>query len=182
MRVRFPLSPPPSRRRAAVPALLAALLSLGTIGLAAADGNPGAAREFVARFGPTWFEHLHDDIQSAYPFGRSNKANDAKIAKVFDVNTVSRDVALTDEHYLYDGDQYAVQWFYHATFVQTGAKQVECTLAFGRVQDGQLIEWREYFDDAVGELQAAGALPLYAPGEEPFPWPRQAQIRRPYRP
>ena len=177
MRSGFPFPKHPRR------VLFPALLILSALAVAAADESAaGAARAFIAAHGPRWFEHLHPDIQSAYPFGRSNRANDAEIAKGLDINTVSRDVSITDEHYLYEGDWYGVQWFYRATFVKGGAKQQESTLAFGRVQDGQLIEWREYFDDAVGELQAEGKLPLYAPGEEPFPWPAGAKICHPYRP
>ena len=163
--------------------LLPALLLFSALAVTVADENTaGAARTFIAAHGPRWFEHLHPEIQSAYPFGRSTQAHDAEIAKGFDINTVSRDVSITDEHYLYDGDWYAVQWFYRATFVKGGAKQQESTLAFGRVQDSKLIEWKEYFDDAVGELQAEGKLPLYAPGEEPFPWPEGTKTRHSYRP
>ena len=140
----------------------------------------GAAKKFIDRVGDDSLKYFADSIEESYPFGRSNKARDEEVAKAGE--GTSTDWKLTNRHYLFDGDWYAVQWFYGATTIKTGKKQLECTLAFGKVQDGKLVVWDEYFDDVVGELQQEGKLPYYEPDETPFPWPAAATLKHPYRP
>lgn len=142
----------------------------------------GAAKKFIDRVGDDSLKYFADSIEESYPFGRSNKTRDEEIAKGGGMETTTTDWKLSNRHYLFDGDWYAVQWFYSATTIKTGKKQLECTLAFGKVQDGKLVVWNEYFDDLVGELQQAGELPFYEPDEAPFPWPAAATLKHPYRP
>ena len=142
----------------------------------------GAAKKFIDSFGDTALSRFSDKIEEAYPFGRSNKARDEEIAKGGGMETTTTDWKVFNKHYLFDGDWYAVEWFYSATTIKTGGRQVESTLAFGKVQDGKLVVWDEYFDDVVGELEQAGQLPLYKPAEMPFPWPAGATLKHPYRP
>ena len=142
----------------------------------------GAARKFIDQVGDNSLKYFADSIEESYPFGRSNKARDEEISKGGGMETITTDWKLTNRHYLFDGDWYAVQWFYGATTIKTGKKQLECTLAFGKVKDGKLVVWNEYFDDTVGELEQEGKLPLYQPDETPFPWPAAATLKHPYRP
>ena len=140
------------------------------------------AQQFIARTGDDALKFFADSIEESYPFGRSNKAHDAEIAKGGGMETITTDWKVFNKHYLFDGDWFAVEWFYSATTVKTGGKQLESTLAFGKVQDGKLVVWDEYFDDVVGELEQDGKLPLYDLDEMPFPWPAKAVLKHPYRP
>ncbi len=163
------------------------LLPLVISGLGAAlrgepvPGNDSAV-DFINTREAVWFDHKHPEIVEGYPFGRSDAANNAALDKVFTFTDVSKDFFLRNKRYLAEGDWYVVEWFYGATSARTGAEQIEASLCFGRIKDQKLIEWIEYFDDSVGEMQMAGVLPLYDPGEEPFPWPRATYQRRSYRP
>lgn len=164
-----------------------AVMAAGLLCMAVPSAHPGpdeagAAKKFIDRVGDDSLKYFADSIEESYPFGRSNKARDEEISKAGGMETTSTDWKLSNRHYLFDGDWYAVQWFYGATTIKTGKKQLECTLAFGKVQDGKLVVWAEYFDDLVGELQQEGKLPLYEPDEAPFPWPAAATLKHPYRP
>jgi hypothetical protein len=137
---------------------------------------------FINTLEPVWFKHKSPAIKESYPFGQSDAANNAALDKVFDFAEVSKDSDIRNKRYLAEGDWYAVEWHYHATSVATGRKQVESSLCLAQVKDRKLVWWIEYFDDTVGELQMKGDLPLPPPSEAPTPWPRQATLRRPYRP
>lgn len=101
---------------------------------------------------------------------------DHKIAPLY-VADVSREFGLPtnekwrilNKHYAFDGQWFIVEWPFEAQDKKTGRMQREGTLAFGRIQDDQLIEWIEYFDGFVAHLQLAGALPLFGKDEMPFP-------------
>ncbi len=147
-----------------------------------AEPEKSAAREFISQFGDDWMNHFAAEYESAYPFGRSNQKHDAEIAQALTLSQATENLTLTNKRYLFDGDWYAVQWIYGATSTKTRKRQTESTVAFGRVKDGKLVVWEEYFDDLVGELQADGKLPLYQADEEPYPWPAGATIKHPYRP
>lgn len=142
----------------------------------------GPAKRFIDRVGDASLDNFADTIDEAYPFGRSNKAHDDEIARAGGMQTITTDWKEYNKHYLFDGDWYAVEWFYSATTIKTGGRQIESTLAFGKVKDGKLVVWNEYFDDVVGELEQEGKLPLYQADELPFPWPAGAKIKHPYRP
>jgi hypothetical protein len=149
---------------------------------AAPAPGPDDAATFIATRGPNQFDFTHPDITEAFPFGRSDAANDKKLADLHAFGALTDFGALDHRHYLVEGDRFAVEWLYHATWKKTGRPQVEASLCFGRVKDQQLISWTEYFDDTVGELQDQHLLPLYAEGEENFPWPGPTGTSRVYRP
>ncbi len=114
---------------------------------------------------------------------------DHKIAPSY-VADVSREFGLPtnekwrilNKHYAFDGQWFIVTWLFEAQDKKTGRMQREGTLAFGRIQDDQLIEWIEYFDGFVAHLQRAGALPFFGKDEMPFPWPDYDGTSRKYRP
>lgn len=141
------------------------------------------AKAFVDRVGDGLLDNFADSVDEAYPFGRSNKAHDDEIAKSpAGMHLTTTDWKLWNKHFFYDGDWFAVEWFYGATTIKTGGKQIESTLAFGKVKDGKIIIYNEFFDDTVGEMEQSGILPLYTEDEFPFPWPAGAKIKHPYRP
>lgn len=152
-----------------------------TAGAATAPG-PDDAATFIATRGPNQFDYTHPEIKEAFPFGRSDAANDKKLAASHAFGTLTDFGALDHRHYLVEGDRFAVEWLYHATWKKTGNRQVEASLCFGRVKDQQLISWTEYFDDTVGELQDQHQLPLYAESEVNYPWPAPTVLTRVYRP
>jgi ketosteroid isomerase-like protein len=170
------------------PVSLSSLLTtcLFLIITARAETKPGAAAAFIAAHGDVWFNFWADDREEAYPFGYSNKKITEEISK--EVNPAagtSIDATLTNKHYIFEGDWYAVEWYYSATDKKTGRRQRESTCAFGRIKDGKLNYWREFFDDRVGRRQQGfypGKLPLYGDAESPSPWPAKAKLFVRYRP
>ena len=141
-----------------------------------------SASTFINTRENLWFKYKSPAMREAYPFGRSDAANNAKVDQIFDFSKVSKENELRNKHYLAEGDWYAVEWNYSATNVTTGRKQVESSLCLAQIKDQLIVQWIEYFDDTVGELQMEGKLPLPPRTEEPTPWPLQAAITRPYRP
>ena len=143
---------------------------------------PESATTFINTRENEWYKYKSPMIEEAYPFGRSNAANNSKLAKAADGSEVSKDAGIRNKHFLAENDWYAVEWNYFATSVATGRKQTESSLCLAQVKGGQIVWWIEYFDDTVGELQMAGKLPLPPETEAPNPWPLKATITRPYRP
>ena len=67
--------------------LARALCPLSCAGeLAAAD----SATTFINTRENVWYKYKSPDIQEAYPFGRSNRAHNAELDKIFDANTAAR--------------------------------------------------------------------------------------------
>lgn len=145
--------------------------------------NPAhTAAEWIPLFGEKWWDHYHPDYKAWYPGGRSDRYHDTWIAKVNRVHLRTTDWRIFNRDYAYDGQWFAVEWFYRATDKADGFQQWESTLGFGRIEEGRIILWAEYFDNGVGELQRIGLLPLYEAAEPHAPWPARARISLPYRP
>jgi len=162
-------------------------VSLSQTSYAARDGGDqgNIAREWVAVWGDKWMKNFHKDIDLQMPGGRSNYYHDQYIKEAMNRSAGTGWVGwtMTNKSYTYEGDWFAVEWFYQATQGSTGVVQVESTVAFGRIQDDRLIVWIEYFDDMVGHYQNISAMSLYdKDNEEPFPWPEKVALKRSYRP
>lgn len=102
--------------------------------------------------------------------------------KQWKLNPITENWEIFHKSYVYDGEWFAVEWFYRAAYLDDGFTQWECTLGIGRIVDGKMILWTEYFDDAVGKLQRLHLMPNPEPDEEVFPWPAKAKVSLPYRP
>jgi len=149
------------------------------------DKNNGVAKNWVAKWGDKWWERYHRDIDAQYPGGRSNRFHDQYIQDALKrlSDDAWTDYEITNKDYLYDGEWFAVEWFYQSRQPSTGAVQVESTIAFGRIEDDSLRVWIEYFDDMVGNYQKIGAMKLFDKDEEaPYPWPEGTVLKRKYRP
>lgn len=150
------------------------------------DSQPdNSARYWIAEWGEKWWEGFHDDIEAWYPGGRSDRFHNKYVEEAMRGMSESawEDWEISNERYIYHDDWFAVEWFYRAIQPSTGKEQIEATLAFGRVQDGRMIELFEFFDDMVGRYQGIGAMRLFDRAEEePFPWPPATAISREYRP
>lgn len=142
------------------------------------------AKKWTAEWGEKWYERYHDEVDSQYPGGRSNKFHDLYIQEALKNNDDPWvDWQITNRHYLFDGDWFAAEWFYQSTQQSTGITQVESTVAFGKIEDDHLRVWIEYFDDMVGRYQVLGVMgPFDKSKEKPYPWPENAPIKRKYRP
>jgi hypothetical protein len=161
------------------PAVLAFfLLALPSAGAANADD----AETFIQNREPKRSDYQHPELKEAFPFGRSDLANDKKLAALGAFDALTDYEGLDHKHFIVEGNRYAVEWLYHATWKSTKNKQVEASLCFARVKDQLLISWTEYFDDTVGELQDKHLLPLYGDPKELFPWPSPTTTTRIYRP
>lgn len=174
---------PPTNRATLAAVLTGLAVTLGADELTEGD-QEAAVRQWVEDWGDKWWERYHSDYVALYPGGRSDRYHDQYVEKILPYFPENRteNWTITGKRYIYDGDWFAVEWFFQSTFVKSGDVQKEATLAFGRIEDDRLIEWIEYFDDAVGEYQRQGALPLYDSDEDPYPWPENVPLFRKYRP
>ena len=162
--------------------LLTSLLSLGAAQLASESSAGNSAQKFINTVENEWYRHKAGNIEEWYPFGHTNPAHAAALKLLGPTPSVSKDWSITNKAYLAEDDWYAVEWFYSATNLAPGRKQVECTLGFSQIKNQKIVQWIEYFDDTVGEQQMNGTLSLYTETDEPFPWPAVNPPRRVYRP
>ena len=141
-------------------------------------------RQWVEEWGDKWWERYHDDYDAQYPGGRSNRYHDLYIAESMKrlAETSTSNWKISNQQYMFDGEWFAVEWFYESTHNSTGKVQRESTIAFGKIEDDHLRVWVEYFDDMVGHYQYIGAMRLPAEEETPFPWPENTALTRKYRP
>jgi hypothetical protein len=140
------------------------------------------AKEWVPHFAEEWWNHYHPDYEAWYPGGRSNRFHDAWLARVMKKHARSVNWEIFNRQYAFDGQWFAVEWFYRATDVDSDFRQWESTLAFARIHEGKKILWIEYFDDSVGNLQRIGMMPFFDADEPIAPWPAKAILKMPYRP
>ncbi|MGJ3242916.1 MAG: hypothetical protein ACFE0O_08185 [Opitutales bacterium] len=171
------------------------LLGIATLGgwsllLQAQDAEPtdepppytgDSAEAWIERYGEVWFDHFGDSYESWYPGGRSNEFHDQWIRKMLYEDPRTTDWTIFNQQYVFDGQWYAVEWFYQSTYTDTSFQQWESTFCLGKIEDGKLVVWYEFFDD-FGELQKLGLMPKFKKGEAIFPWPEDATLHLPYRP
>jgi len=161
----------------------------GTSAIAAETAKPIiydpklTAAEWVPLYGEEWWHHYHPAYEGWFPGGRSNFYHDKWIfGKVAIKHALTDNWLIFNRNYSFDGQWFAVEWSYRATDKTDGFKQWESTMGFGRIKDGKLILWCEYFDDSVGHLQKLGLMPIYEADEPHAPWPAKAILHMPYRP
>jgi hypothetical protein len=148
------------------------------------SSHENVTQQWVDHWGDKIEERLHPDIQGAFPGGRSDRYQNAYIARVLPelglpTNFNWREI---NKHYAFDGDWFIVEYLFQAEDKKTGRLQREGTLAFGRVKDDRLIVSIEYFDRFVKGLEHVEALPPFRADEMPFPWPDYDGLTRKYRP
>mgnify|MGYP006430218125 CR=1 FL=1 len=151
----------------------------------AGDKSENLARPWVDKWGEIFWERFHDNLEAWYPGGRTNSFHNLYIEQALKriPDAPWEDWEISNQDYTFTGDWFAAEWFYKAVHPSTGKVQLEATLVFGRIQDGELIRLYEYFDDMVGRYQFIGAMRLYdRTDEDPFPWPRGTALSRAYRP
>ncbi len=138
--------------------------------------------EWIPLYGETWWDYYHHDWQGYFPGGRDDRYHNQWVMQQWFKNTITKDWTITNKTHVFDGEWFAVEWHYQATYLSDNFTEWETTLAIGRIEEGKLILWIEYFDDVVGKLQKLKLMPFPDKGETVFPWPIKAKISLPYRP
>jgi len=111
---------------------------------------------------------LHEDARLAYPRRRLGKREWIEDLAEFSSRHV--DTRVYVHAVVVDGSDFAVEWQFATTDRETGIRTAVGDAIIGAVRDGRIVEWKEYLDGRVPELQRQGRLPLDE-GLEPFPWP-----------
>ncbi|MEM7790273.1 MAG: hypothetical protein AAF546_02625 [Verrucomicrobiota bacterium] len=140
------------------------------------------ASKWIPEYGEDWFNHFSDDYIGLFPGGRSNKYHDAYIGEAWYDDPITKDWVIFDRKYIYEGQWFAVLWFYTATNTSNGFQQVESTIGMGKIEDGKMSVWIEYFDDSVGHMQELRIMPFFEEGGEGLPWPPNSTLKQEYRP
>ncbi len=173
----------------AASAILVLALALAAPAARAADAGSAApapvtndSSAWIAQFGDNIWAQYHPDWEGWFPGGHSNRIHQLYVQNVWDHHPISREWLVTNKHWVFDGEWFAVEWYYRAKFNDDGFQQWESTLGIGHLKDGKLISWTEYFDDCVGNLQHLRLMPVYDIDEPIFPWPSKAILRMGYRP
>ncbi len=86
------------------------------------------------------------------------------------------DIRFVNMNIVIQGDRFVAEYQYCSTNRATGKREADGTAAVGEVKEGRIVAWKEYYDPAVGDLQAAGKL-VVDEGGPAFPYPRNAPNR-----
>jgi len=181
--------PAPSAFRSIPKILAAGLTALLAAALPAQESKPGLlstvtddSAVWLPLYGERMMEYYHPDWQGWFPGGRSNRFHEQYAQGVWQRAPSTRDWQLLNRTYVPDGEWFAMEYFYRATYTADGFRQWEATLGVGRLKEGRLVLWMEFFDDSLGNLQRLRLMPLFGEQEPVYPWPVKAVLSLPYRP
>lgn len=122
----------------------------------------------------TFSSLLHKDVVFAFPGNRFSKAQLVNMFKQY--QSEKREIKIyLGEPFLYDGKKFATAYQFAATDRETEKRQAVGTGVVGRIKDGKIIEFKEYYDEEVAVLQYAGKLPLDE--GQVSPWPASVWLR-----
>lgn len=123
-------------------------------------------------------EIIHDSVIVAYPRHLMDKEGWLRELAAF--SKMNTDTRVYVHAIVVDGPDFALEWQFATTEVETGIRTAVSDAIIGRIEDGRIIVWKEYLDGRVLELQRAGKLELRE-GMEPMPWPleRSPAVRPP---
>ncbi len=138
--------------------------------------------EWIPLYGEDWFNYFHPDWMGWFPGGKNNAYHDKRVQARWAENQITKDWTIFNKSHVFDGEWFAVEWFYQATYLSDGFTEWETTLGIGKLKEGKLVLWIEYFDDNVGKLQKLGLMPFPDKDEPVYPWTAKAKINLPYRP
>ncbi len=173
--------------RLRIAVLLTAILlaAFGLWGPARADTaapDRDATRELVQRFLKSWETNdadtfadlLHDEVEFAYPGDRLDKQSLLATFRAYQRDKENIRIYLWDRFFV-DADRFATAYQFAATDRGTGLRQAVGTGVIGRVRDGKIVLFKEYYDEQVAIDQYAGRLPLDE--GEVSPWPASVWLR-----
>jgi hypothetical protein len=138
--------------------------------------------KWIPVFGDNIWAQYHPDWQGWFPGGHSNRFHELYVKTKWDRHPITDKWIVSNQDWVFNGEWFAVEWFYRASYTDDGFQQWESTLGIGRLKDNKLVSWTEYFDDSVGNLQHLRLMPVYDITEPVFPWPAKASLHLPYRP
>ncbi len=152
------------------------LLWPGLLFILAACNDRGEVEHLVRQHATAWetgnpeimAEIIHEDAVLAYPTRRLGKAE--WLADLAEFSVTNTDTRIYIHEIVVDGRDFAVEWQFATTDRGSGARTAVSDAIMGRVQEGQIVLWKEYLDGRVAKLQEEGALQIEE-GAEPFPWP-----------
>ncbi|RME62886.1 MAG: hypothetical protein D6782_11345 [Alphaproteobacteria bacterium] len=110
----------------------------------------------------------------AYPGGRLDKAQ--LIALFEDYQNRKTDIRIyLWDHFFMDGERFFTAYQFAATDRKTGKRQAVGTGVSGRMKNGKIVVFKEFYDNEVAHHQYAGTLPL----DEGvvMPWPASIWLR-----
>ena len=110
----------------------------------------GDAEKFAAAFG--------DKALFAYPGDRFDKPQLVEMFKNYHQD--KSDIKIYFGQFLVDGDRFALMYQFAATDRQSGTRQAVGSAATGRIENGKIILYKEYYDEHVAKRQAAKEIPL----------------------
>ena len=117
---------------------------------------------------------MHEDIIFAYPGDRLGKEETMAMFKEFQTEKKDIKIYLWDQIIL-DKDRFATAYQFAATDLQSGKRQAVGTGVIGKITDGKIILFKEYYDEDVAILQYENKLPL----DEGIvcPWPASIWLK-----
>ena len=110
----------------------------------------GDADQFATAFG--------DKLLFAYPGDRLNKEQLIELFKSYQQD--KKDIKIYFGRFLVNGDRFAMTYQFAATDRKSGARQAVGTAASGRIEDGKIVLYKEFYDEHVAKRQAAHEIPL----------------------
>lgn len=138
---------------------------------------------WIQHYGEDWFNHYAESFEIYFPGGKSNEYHEQYIKSALYSRVPTKDWTIFNRRYYTDGPYFACEWYYKATYKDDGFQQWESTLVIGKIKDGKLIWFSEWFDDSVGSLQRLHLLDFFENTEgEVHPWPNTKLMRADYRP
>ena len=110
----------------------------------------GDAEKFAAAF--------DDHALFAYPGDRLDKPQLVEMFKNY--HRDKADIKIYFGQFLVEGDQFALMYQFAATDRQSGVRQAVGSAATGKIENGKIILYKEYYDEHVAKRQAAKEIPL----------------------
>ncbi len=110
----------------------------------------GDADQFSGAFG--------DKVLFAYPGDRLDKPQLVEMFKNYQHD--KKDIKIYFGRFLVEGNRFAMTYQFAATDRQSGVRQAVGTAASGRIEDGKIVLYKEFYDEHVAKRQAAKEIPL----------------------
>ena len=110
----------------------------------------GDAEKFASAF--------DDKAVFAYPGDRLDKPHLVEMFKNYHQDKT--DIKIYFGRFLVEDNRFAMTFQFAATDRKSGARQAVGTAASGRVENGKLVLYKEFYDEHVAKRQAAKEIPL----------------------
>jgi ketosteroid isomerase-like protein len=115
----------------------------------------------------TFAKAFADDAVFIYPGGKLTKP---ELLQMFTSYQKEKSkIRIYTGRFVVDGDKFAFQYQFAATDNVTKKRQAVGTGVSVVIRNGQVVLWKEYYDESIAELQAAGKLPLDEGDTTPYP-------------